>query len=274
MAEPAKLERFHADGVGRVNAFSDGVFAIAMTLLVLNFRTPDLSGGDLDHKLYEFVKDDYELLLSYGLSAFVISRYWLAHHRLFRLMRRSDPVVLELNLVVLALVALVPYPTELLGRYGETTTAAVAYAATVAAAGLANSAPLAPRVARRPARPRRLGELRAARPVPGHEPADRLRAVDPDRVRRPGSRRALLAAAVWHALHRAPPLGQHPPPVRVLTRDPARGQRVIVAVSSTVPSSATARSVRRVPRTSTAVKWCRTASAFFVGTPVHCARGR
>jgi len=59
---------------------------------------------------------------------------------LFRLMRRSDPVVLELNLVVLALVALVPYPTELLGRYGETTTAAVAYAATVAAAGLANSA--------------------------------------------------------------------------------------------------------------------------------------
>lgn len=140
VAEPSKLERFHSSDIGRVSAFSDCVFSIAITLLVLNFRTPNLSGGDIDQKLFEFVKGDYELLISYFLSAFVISRYWLAHHRMFRLVRRSDPVMLELNLLHLVLVALIPWPTELVGRYTDTTTAVVLYAGSVAAAGLTSTA--------------------------------------------------------------------------------------------------------------------------------------
>ncbi len=136
--QPSKLERFHAADTGRVGAFSDCVFSIAMTLLVLNFRTPNLSGGDLDDRLWEFVRGDYELLVSYALSAFVISRFWLAHHRMTRLMRRGDPRFLELNVLHLVLVALVPYPTELLGRYPDTATAVVLYAATITAAGVSS----------------------------------------------------------------------------------------------------------------------------------------
>jgi uncharacterized membrane protein len=145
MVEPApgrsSLDRFRARGVDRASAFSDGVFAIALTLLVLTFKVPNLHGSDarIDDELWRFIKDEGGTFLSYGLSVFVIGRYWLAHHRMFRLIRHTDALLLELNLIALALVALLPYPTELLGLYGNTKVATVFYASTVAAVGLANN---------------------------------------------------------------------------------------------------------------------------------------
>src|SRR5689334_9150848 len=92
---------------GRVEAFSDGVFAIALTLLVLSLQVPaSTTDAQLPHALHELLPN----VFGYVLSAFVIGLYWLGHHRLFALVRRVDEALLVLNLVLLVLVAALPFP--------------------------------------------------------------------------------------------------------------------------------------------------------------------
>jgi uncharacterized membrane protein len=125
----------------RLAAFSDGVFAIAMTLLVLNLTVPTLSGSaeKVDEELWQTLQDQWPELLSYALSFAVIGRYWLVHHRMFRLVRRADSALMALNLLLLAFIALIPWPTEMLGRYGDTTTAVVAYSVVMVGTGLSSA---------------------------------------------------------------------------------------------------------------------------------------
>jgi uncharacterized membrane protein len=126
--------------LGRLIAFSDGVFAIAMTLLVLSLTVPNLTGSaeSVNRELWEALKTQWPEVLGYAISFAVIGRYWLIHHRLFRLVRRADSALLVWNLTLLAVIALVPFPTELLGRYGDTTTAVVCYSLTMVLLGLCN----------------------------------------------------------------------------------------------------------------------------------------
>jgi uncharacterized membrane protein len=131
-AEAAAIQR----DVDRLSAFSDGVFAIAITLLVLSIEVPDFdeqSFGDA----WESLRPE---LLSYALSFAVVGVYWKAHHRMFRTLRRVTSHLLNLNLVMLGLVALIPFPTEILGNAGSTTEAVVMYSAVLAAAGFASTA--------------------------------------------------------------------------------------------------------------------------------------
>jgi uncharacterized membrane protein len=124
----------------RLVAFSDGVFAIAMTLLVLSLTIPDLHGSEssINEKLWETFREQAPELWSYTLSFAVIGRYWLVHHRLFGLVRRADTRLLVLNLFLLGCIAVIPYPTEILGRYGDTTAGVVIYSATLTVTGIAN----------------------------------------------------------------------------------------------------------------------------------------
>jgi uncharacterized membrane protein len=111
----------------RIANLSDAVFAIAMTLLVLTLKVPDLAGrqlGDLGDKLI----DQHDQLLAYLLSFAVIARFWLGHHRLFGYLAYADGPFMVFNLVYLAAIAFVPYPTELLGNYASETPALVVYA--------------------------------------------------------------------------------------------------------------------------------------------------
>jgi uncharacterized membrane protein len=115
----------------RTVALSDGVFAIALTLLVLSLTVPHLAtghqgllGNRLSHQRDEFI--------SYGISFAVIARLWIWHHRLFRALERIDTRITLLNLAYLAFVALLPFPTRVLGAYGEQAAAIVLYASTVA----------------------------------------------------------------------------------------------------------------------------------------------
>lgn len=124
----------------RIVAYSDGVFAIAMTLLVLTLDAPDLQGGGVNGQLRRYVRDQAPEFLGFALSFFIVARYWIAHHRLFQVVRRSTPTLVSLNLVVLFFVVLVPYPTELYGDYPETQTAAVLYAVALSVAGLSMAA--------------------------------------------------------------------------------------------------------------------------------------
>lgn len=130
----------HGRAVDRLVAFSDCVFSIAMTLLVLNLRVPDLIGPEQGERLWQQLRDQSPELFSYALSFAVIGRYWLVHHRTFRLVRRADSGLLVLNLLLLGFIALIPYPTEILGRYGDTTTAVVLYSAVLALTGVASAA--------------------------------------------------------------------------------------------------------------------------------------
>ncbi|MFI5273654.1 MAG: TMEM175 family protein [Ktedonobacterales bacterium] len=113
----------------RLEAFSDGVFAVAATLLVLNLQPPALSrGGTLLAALLsaEFLPK----LVVYVISFAFILIMWVNHHNMFRVVRRSDHGLLLLNGLVLLLVTLVPFPTALLAAYAQPTdrtTAAVVF---------------------------------------------------------------------------------------------------------------------------------------------------
>jgi uncharacterized membrane protein len=116
----------------RVLAFSDGVFAIAMTLLVAGLAVPDVAGSELVRALLE----EYDDLFAFALSFAVIGFYWMAHHRFFRLLAFVDDGLVRINLAYMGLIAFLPFPTALLARYDGAATAVAMYACAVAAASL------------------------------------------------------------------------------------------------------------------------------------------
>jgi uncharacterized membrane protein len=120
---------------GRVLAFTDGVFAIAITLLVLALDVPanlDNVGAALRDRSSDFV--------AYGISFAVLGSIWLAHHRFYTLVARFDGRLIALNLLYLALVALVPFSAELLGHYSDTTDGVIIYAINLAGISLSFTA--------------------------------------------------------------------------------------------------------------------------------------
>jgi len=116
-----------ADGTGRLEAFSDGVFAIAMTLLVLDMKVPhDLtSGGTLAQALVS----QWPTYLAFATSFATILIMWVNHHRVFTHIGRRDDGLLFSNGLLLLGVVLVPFPTalvaEYLGRAGQKTAALI-----------------------------------------------------------------------------------------------------------------------------------------------------
>jgi uncharacterized membrane protein len=94
----------------RVEAFSDGVFAIAITLLVLEIKIDPADYGRLGRAL----ADEWPAYLAYVTSFLTIGSLWIAHHRLFNHLRYVDPVLLRLNLLLLMAVSFLPFPTVVL----------------------------------------------------------------------------------------------------------------------------------------------------------------
>jgi TMEM175 potassium channel family protein len=120
----------------RTVALSDGIFAIALTLLVLNLTVPKLEAGHHDELGRKLLENRTELYC-YALSFAVISLHWVRHHALFRAITRIDMRLTVLNLTYLGLVAFLPFPTGVLGTYGSAAASVVLYASTAAAlAGL------------------------------------------------------------------------------------------------------------------------------------------
>ncbi len=100
---------------GRISAFSDGVFSIAITLLVLNLQVPKgiTSLDDLLHRL----QDLWPNLMSYILSFVIIGIYWIAHHNMFHYIKRSNRAFLWINILLLMCVAFIPFSAGLLGQF-------------------------------------------------------------------------------------------------------------------------------------------------------------
>ena len=97
----------------RVEAFSDGVFAIVITLLILDIRVPDVDYSQLLAALVAVLPRMFAYVISFG----VIGVYWLAHHQSLQLVGRLNGLLIWLNLVYLLAVSFMPFPTALLGRY-------------------------------------------------------------------------------------------------------------------------------------------------------------
>ena len=116
----------------RIVNLSDGVFAIAITLLVLDIRVPDIPEGMVASELPAALLSLWPKYLGYVLSFVVISTFWVIHHSIFRPIREYDRGLIYLNLVFLMFVAFVPFPTSLLGEYGDHQLPVAIYAGTLA----------------------------------------------------------------------------------------------------------------------------------------------
>lgn len=112
----------------RVAFFSDAIFAIAMTLLVVGIGVP----SDLDEGLREARPE----IVSFFISFLVLGNYWLAHHRFFAQLARIDSQLMLYNLVYLAAIAFIPYPTALVGKFEDATVTFLMYAIALAVASL------------------------------------------------------------------------------------------------------------------------------------------
>ena len=128
-----KVTTSSGQDTGRIEAFSDGVFAIAITLLIIEIGVPHTVGAEsLSEKLVEL----WPSYLGYAISFLVIGIVWANHHNRFRLISRSDHVFLFLNIVFLMCVAFIPFPTALLAEYireeAHRITAVAVYSGTLA----------------------------------------------------------------------------------------------------------------------------------------------
>ena len=119
----------------RIEMFSDGVFAIVSTLLVLQIRVPQIRAEVVPENLTRTILAMWPEFLSYAVSFVSVGIYWILHHFMFHYIRRSDRLLLWLNLLFLMLVSFVPFPTALLGAYGRQPVILMIYGLTMAAIG-------------------------------------------------------------------------------------------------------------------------------------------
>ena len=111
-ARAAARARLSPWGTDRVESFSDSVFAFAATLLVLNLRDP---GGDLARGLLR----EWPSYAAYAVSFLTIGIIWINHGTLFGRLGRLDRPLVVLNLLLLMIVAVIPFPTAMLARYAR-----------------------------------------------------------------------------------------------------------------------------------------------------------
>ncbi len=107
----------------RIVFFSDAVFAIAITLLALEIRLPESEHLLEDRELFAQLTGIWHSYLGFFISFMVIGVFWMAHHRKFRLIKRYDSRLMLLNLLMLMVVAFIPFPSSLISKYpGQTAT--------------------------------------------------------------------------------------------------------------------------------------------------------
>lgn len=127
----ARKREEHEVEFSRIVAFSDGVFSIAITLLVLGISIDKtkIPADELAHALWE----EREAVLAYAISFAVIARFWLVHHSFFSEVKAFDTKLIALNMLYLGFLVLIPFSSQVLGDYGGEFPAVVVYSANLAA---------------------------------------------------------------------------------------------------------------------------------------------
>ena len=122
-----------ARGIERVNNFSDAVFAVAITLLILTIDVPSIS--DIN-QLPSELKAMWPKFLGFLISFAIIGAFWISHHIMFKYIRRHKPLMLWINLFFLMFIVLLPFSTDLISEYNNSVTAVVFYDLNMIATGL------------------------------------------------------------------------------------------------------------------------------------------
>ena len=119
----------------RMEAFSDGVFAIAITILILGLKIPIIS----QDKLVQVAFDQFPKFLAFILSFIIIGTYWVAHHSMVHFIKKVDRASLWLNLIILLFVCFLPYPTGMLGEYPFNRFTVILYAISLSCVNIAGT---------------------------------------------------------------------------------------------------------------------------------------
>ncbi|HQV69965.1 MAG TPA: TMEM175 family protein [Thermoflexales bacterium] len=116
----------------RLEAFTDGVFAIVITLLILDIKIPDVAYESLGAALIKLTPQ----IANYVLSFFVVGLYWVANHSISRNIKQVDGTLILITLIWLLFVSTMPFPTSLLGKYPLQPIPIVAYGVNLIGANL------------------------------------------------------------------------------------------------------------------------------------------
>lgn len=100
----------------RLEAFFDAIYAIVMTILVLNLAIPD---GQVPGSMIGIIGMIWPQLFHFGLSFYILASYWRSHHRLFGVLSSLDEIVIKLNLAILFVTCLLPFTTSLAGDFSK-----------------------------------------------------------------------------------------------------------------------------------------------------------
>jgi uncharacterized membrane protein len=120
----------------RLHALTDGIFAIVMTLMVFQLKIPELIHAD-NGQVWMALKDQTAVLLGYFISFFLLFTYWRAHNFTITIMAKNiDINLLNLNSTFLFLVGMIPFTTQLAGKYANTSLALSIYALNIILIGL------------------------------------------------------------------------------------------------------------------------------------------
>ncbi len=122
-------------GLERIVFFSDAVMAIAITLLAIDLRVPEVDPGVAAQQLGARLSSIGPHLMTFLISFIVIGIYWISHHRYFGYIRRYDTRLILLNFLFLFFIVCMPFLASLLGQYVFVPIALIAYTAAIAALG-------------------------------------------------------------------------------------------------------------------------------------------
>jgi uncharacterized membrane protein len=114
---PAETQQTSERETTRLEAFSDGVFAIAITLLVLEIKVPHFEGSATSAALTGALLKQWPAYLALVTSFFTVLIMWVHHHLVFRMVRKADTNMLFVNGLLLLFVSIVPFPTAVLAEY-------------------------------------------------------------------------------------------------------------------------------------------------------------
>jgi uncharacterized membrane protein len=115
------------DSPGRLLVLSDGVFAIALTLLALDLHVPDIGSNPTDRSLEHALGAQSSNYFAFLISFYVVAAYWTRHRRLMRSVETTDTSLVQCTLFLLLCVAALPFPAALLGKYGSHAISLVIY---------------------------------------------------------------------------------------------------------------------------------------------------
>jgi uncharacterized membrane protein len=128
--------RLFAFTLERIVFFSDAVFAIAITLLAIDLRLPDLPKGQTDATFLDALAGLGSEIFAFVITFLVIAGFWLGHYRTFRYVIDADGRLVAINFAFLFCIAILPFPTSMIATQGDLASATIVYACFVIATGI------------------------------------------------------------------------------------------------------------------------------------------